>query len=193
MASTQALVARLSECGILLQQDAILPSIVATVAGAPVQGSWWSHPQAPIIFARLNELAAHPDVLLAKLVAGKVTFVHRRLWPAVLAVAAAREPWQFARLGADARDLYESVELYGVLRAAGRSAKELEQRLLAHGEQVHTEAGRHEIRLERWLLWAERAGCQPTLAASEGRRQLEAAVLAIGGVVKLLPWHRRRA
>jgi hypothetical protein len=191
--TTETLLARLSECGILLQQDATLPSVVASVAGAPVHGSWWSHPHAHTIFTRLNELAAHPDVLITKLVAGKVSFVHRRLWPAVLTVAAAREPWQLRELPVDARDLYESVELHGVLMAAGRSAKELEQRLLAHGEQVHTEAGRHEIRLERWSLWAERVGCHSTLAASAGRQQLESALLAIGGGLKLLPWHRRRS
>jgi hypothetical protein len=192
MATTESLVARLDECGLLLQHDYALPSLVTIVVGEPVRGSWWSHPRAHAIFECLNDLTAHPDVLTAKLVSGKVTLIHRRLWPALLAVASAHEPWQFAGLPAAARDLYQSVELYGMLMAPGRNAKQLEQRLLVHSAQVHTEAGRHETRLERWSLWAERSGCQNLPAANEGQRQIEVATLGLGGAVRLLPWHRAR-
>ncbi len=125
---------------------------------------------------------------MSKLVAGKVTFVHRRLWPALLAVGIAREPWQFARLAAGARELYDAVEQQGMLMAAGRDAKELERRLLVHGAQVHTNAGHHELRLERWELWADRVGAAGALTAHAGRLEIEAAVLAIGGTAALLPW-----
>jgi hypothetical protein len=77
-----------------------------------------------------------------------------------------------------------------MLQAAGRNAKQLEQRLLVHGQQVHTAAGRHELRLERWELWADRVGAAGTLTTQEGQLQLEAAVQAIGGTVALLPWAR---
>ena len=91
--SPSALLMRLlSEQGLLLQQDKVLPNVVALVTGETLSGSWWQHPQARAIFQSLGELADHPDVLLTKLVSGKVTLVHRRLWPAVLAVAIAREP-----------------------------------------------------------------------------------------------------
>jgi len=73
---------------------------------------------------------------------------------------------------------------------AGRAAKELERRLLVHSAQVHTDAGHHELRLERWELWAERMGADSTLSAQAGRLQLEMAVLAIGGKATLLPWAR---
>jgi hypothetical protein len=188
MRTTEALVRRLSETGLLLQQDKDLPNIVALLSGETLRGSWWSHPLANEIYARSNELTEHPDVLVTKLVAGKVTFVHRRLWPAVLAVGSSREPWQFARLADDARALYEAVEQQGMLQAAGRHAKELERRLLVHGEQVHTAAGHHELRLESWPLWAERAGCANSLTAPEGRQQLAAALGALGGTAAQLPW-----
>src|SRR5215213_6582909 len=130
--------AYLRKHGLLLQQDKRLPDVATTVAGEPIRGSWWAHPRAQAIFACLGELEQHPDTLATKLIAGKVTFIHRRLWPAVLAVAGARESWQFAGLTAEARELYATVEQQGMLMAAGRAAKELERRLLVYSAQVHT-------------------------------------------------------
>src|SRR5205085_2196400 len=39
------------------------------------------------IFAAVNELADWPDVVRLRLVNGKVTLVHRRVWPALVRVA----------------------------------------------------------------------------------------------------------
>ena len=190
MTNIAALLTRLREHGLLLQQDKRLPDVATAVAGEPIRGSWWAHPRAHAIFACLSELEQHPDTLITKLVAGKVTFIHRRLWPAVLAVGVAREAWQFAGIEAGARDLYDAVEQQGMLMAAGRAAKELERRLLVHSAQVHTDKGHHELRLERWELWADRACASGALTAHAGRLQIEAAVLAIGGAAALLPWTR---
>jgi hypothetical protein len=184
----EALLSELSKHDLLLQQDLQLPSVVTIVAGEPLHGSWWSHPSGNTIFNSLNALAAHPDVLVARLVGGKVTLVYRRLWPAVLAAATEGAAWQFTRLPAPARELYDSVERQGMLFASGPIAKQLERRLLVHGEQVHTERGHHELRLESWALWAERTGCAGDLTPAEGRRQIEAAVQALGGTAALLPW-----
>lgn len=184
------LLAELGRHGLLLQQDLLLPNVVAMVAGEPLHGSWWSHPSGHTIFNCLNALARNPDALVTRLVGGKVTFVHRRLWPAVLAVGCTRASWQFARLTAPARALYESVEHQGMLRATGKEAKDLERRLLVHGEQVHTEKGHHELHLESWSLWAERVGCRNSLTEGEGQRQLEAAVQGLGGAAALLPWRK---
>src|ERR1700694_3508803 len=106
---------QLSAQGLLLQQDALLPNVVAAVAGKPVHGSWWAHPLGHTIYDSLNALAGHPDVLVTRLVHGKVTFVHRRLWAAVLAVGQSQAPWQFARLSAPARALLELVQRQGML------------------------------------------------------------------------------
>ena len=190
MLNDETMPARLREHGLLLQQDKRLPDVATAVAGEPIRGSWWAHSRAHTIFACLGALEQHPDTLITKLVAGKVTFIHRHLWPAVLAVGSAREPWQFAALTPAARELYDALEQQGMLMSSGRAAKELERRLLVHSAQVHTDAGHHELRLERWELWAERVGVVSMISADTGRLQLEMAMLAIGGTAALLPWAR---
>jgi len=64
------------------------------VAGEPIPGSWWGHSRGDEIYRAANDLADRRDVLLTKLVDGKVTYVHQRLWAAVLTVACSRERWQ---------------------------------------------------------------------------------------------------
>lgn len=189
---TQRLLHALKSGGLLLLQDKTFPSIVALVTGEPLSGSWWSHPLAHEIFGAVGAIAAHPDVLACKLMSGKVTFVHRRLWPSVFAVATAREPWQTAALSRDAFSLWEQVEQEGSVIASGKASKEIENRLLTHGEQFHSESGPHKIRLETWRTWSLRAGCETSMSAREGRSHLETAVLRLGGSIKNLPWHRLR-
>src|ERR687898_2562844 len=57
-----------------------IPNVAEIVAGEPIKGSWWGHPAGHHIFGVLNDLAASPDVVRLRLVRGKVTLVHRRLW-----------------------------------------------------------------------------------------------------------------
>jgi hypothetical protein len=64
-----------------------VPSLAQEIAGEPIIGSWWSHPKANEIFELLNEIEDDVDVRAFKLVDGKVTFVHRRMWPALVRLA----------------------------------------------------------------------------------------------------------
>lgn len=153
-----------------------------------MRGSWWSHPAAQQIFECLNVLGQHPDVSVTRLVSGKITFVHRRLWPAVLAVAGSRAPWQFDRLPPRALKLFEEVEKQGTLLTSGPMAKEIARRLLAHDEQIHTPAGHHELRLESWSLWAQQVSLPRTLTPDEGQQQLEDVLRGLGGSAAMLPW-----
>ena len=50
------------------------------------------------IFAILQEVDESPDILICRLVNGKVTFVHRRLWPALVRVAHRFQANQLAQL-----------------------------------------------------------------------------------------------
>jgi len=61
-----------------------VPSLAATVAGGPIRGSWWGHAQGREIFALTRAVRDCPDVLVCRLVDGKITYVHRRLWPALV-------------------------------------------------------------------------------------------------------------
>jgi hypothetical protein len=179
--------------GLLLETDPKLPSLVALVAGGPVRGSWWGHPLGHTIFVTGEALFAHRDVLHAKLVSGKATWIHRRLWPAVLSAALSREPWQVRGLSRDAEKLLEVVETEGQARASGPVARELETRLLARGEQAHTASGRHAKVLESWRRWAERLRVPVTGPSPEAaRRELDGILASLNekyGARGVLPWH----
>lgn len=64
-----------------------VPRLAEAVAGEPVRGSWWGHPKGKEIFAILRGVAESDDVLVCRLCGGKVTYVHRRLWPALVRAA----------------------------------------------------------------------------------------------------------
>lgn len=69
-----------------------VPNVAEAVAGGPIRGSWWAHPRGKQVFAALSAIADSPDVLAFRLVDGKRTLVHRRLWPALVKLASALGP-----------------------------------------------------------------------------------------------------
>jgi len=139
------------------------------------------------MFEILETVSTHPDVLTAKLVAEKVTFVERALWPALLAVATAREPWQLEGLGAGARRLLASLDEGQTVETTGPDAKAIERRLLARATSVHTPSGRHVMRLQPWRGWAAGVECR-AINLTAGKRVLISALEGIGGGPDLLPW-----
>jgi len=58
-------------------------------AGERIRGNWWSHPKSHQIFALTRLVRNSPDVLVCRLVDGKITYVHRRVWPALVRLAGA--------------------------------------------------------------------------------------------------------
>lgn len=164
-----------------MESDPKLPSVCTIITGEPVKGSWWSHPLAQTIFQVNERLEDHPDLLITKLLARKVTFVHRRLWAELFAIGSARESWQMDKLSASAKALLKIVDTEGAIRTdqlvkverPGDAARELELRLLVHSEQFHTESGRHAKRLETWERWAGRAGIKTSLTADQAKKRLE--------------------
>ena len=78
-----------AEQGIVLQsaQHALFPSLAEFVAGEKIRGSWWGHEKGREIFRALVAVYDSPDVVATKLVDGKLTLVHRRLWPALATLA----------------------------------------------------------------------------------------------------------
>ena len=73
---------------VLVSARGKVATLTEAIVGAPIKGSWWGHPDGKHIFAVLGEVQEHEDILVCHLLAGKLTLVHRRLWPAVAALAA---------------------------------------------------------------------------------------------------------
>lgn len=138
---------------VALARAGTLPSFVEAVAGEPVRGSWWGHPRGNAIYNLAEGLESSGEVISAKLVEGKVCFVHRALWPALLRVLtdpAFREARR-AGLSKAAAHLVKTVEKEGRLRAPRAAPKaELEASLLVHVGQEHTETGAHATVLSSW-------------------------------------------
>lgn len=74
-----------------------VPSLAQAIAGGPMRGSWWGHPKGHEIFRVAEAISESPDVLVCKLVDGKVTYVHRRLWPALVRLAARFQKGRLAK------------------------------------------------------------------------------------------------
>ena len=208
MASTQidfdGALAKLREFGLMLETDRAFPSLVALMAGGPVKGTWWAHPLANDIYMVGMRLMHLSEVIFLRLVLGKMTYVHRRFWPALYSVARAREPWQFADLPPTAKSMLAVVDEREIVRMdeipskrplkeLGADARLLESRLLVFGDNVHTDSGAHVKRITTWQRWARDAVIDTTAvpSASEGRRQLEQIVATLNTQFNAdgtLPW-----
>jgi hypothetical protein len=75
-----------------------IPSLADAVAGESLTGNWWSHPKGKAIFALTRAVRDVPQVLVCRLVDDKITFVHERLWPALVRIADRFAPKRLARV-----------------------------------------------------------------------------------------------
>jgi hypothetical protein len=74
--------------GVLLESaKGPIPNLAELVVGEPIRGSWWAHPGSHEIFAVINRARGSRAVVATRLVNGKVTLIHRRLWPALVRLA----------------------------------------------------------------------------------------------------------
>jgi len=83
---------------VLLAARGAVPSLAQAIAGEAIRGSWWAHPRAHEIFEVGEAVAAHRDVVVCKLLDGKLTYVHRRLWPALVKLASRFRKAQLAKI-----------------------------------------------------------------------------------------------
>jgi hypothetical protein len=72
---------------VLASAKGAVPRLTEVIVDEPIKGSWWSHPKSHQIFAILQSVTESEDILVCRLVDGKITLVHRRLWPALVRVA----------------------------------------------------------------------------------------------------------
>jgi hypothetical protein len=74
--------------GIVLQAArGPVPNLAERIAGEPIHGSWWGHPKGKEIYRVADAISESDEILVCRLIEGKVTFVHRRLWPALVKLA----------------------------------------------------------------------------------------------------------
>ncbi|HKP36514.1 MAG TPA: hypothetical protein VJT71_06620 [Pyrinomonadaceae bacterium] len=75
----------IKECGIAMESGhRDVPSLTEFITGEHLRGSWWGHPKGHEIFRLSRVIRNSPDVLTCRVVDGKITYVHRDLWPALI-------------------------------------------------------------------------------------------------------------
>lgn len=189
---------------VMLAPELPLPSLVSEVAGEDLKGGWWGHDAAHLIFALYTDLRAHPDVLTAKLIDGKITFVHRALWPSLLRVVTDVK-WRRMRrclLLDESRVLLNLVRRHKLLRMSRatniaeiqnmnrktlkRAKKNLEKSVLVRADQAHTDKGRHETIFEAWGHWCDCSTKQKYQILSYDEAVYELDVASIGRMQSIL-------
>ncbi len=198
----------LGRLGVLLETDRAFPSLTGIMVREPLKGSWWSHPRANEIYLLSRRLIQHPDAIFLKLLSAKTTYVHRRLWPELIAIGTAHESWQFDALPASAKSMLDQVEEHGSLRMdeikgartareKGADARTLELRLLVFGDDVHTASGAHVKKIETWEHWAWRTGFHiQVLPTPERAKEEFLSIVQIlneeFGAAVMLPWQHAK-
>lgn len=85
--------------GVVLESaNGPIPGLVQAIVGAGIKGNWWSHPRGKEIFLVTRFVRDSDQVLVCRLMSGKVTLVHRRLWPALVRCAGHFRPDRISRL-----------------------------------------------------------------------------------------------
>jgi hypothetical protein len=98
MSPRQAL-AFVRKYGVVLESaQGPVPSLAEAIVGEPIRGSWWAHPKGHVIFELTRAVRDSEQVLVCRLVQGKVTFVHERVWPALVRLAPRFRQASLARL-----------------------------------------------------------------------------------------------
>ena len=205
----------LEKRGLLLLADNTLPSVVSVIAGRPITGSWWSAPAGKLIYNTANELEEHQNVVVVKLLSGKLTFIHGKLWPALIMIGNAKENWQIRDLAPASKAILRKLEKDGELftdtlvavggysyKEVSAAAKQLENSLLVLSQGFRVE-GRHHRHLRSWKYWAKQVGLSSKKKnVVNAKREFEQIVQDLNeeyGAKASLPWpktktsHRRQS
>jgi hypothetical protein len=136
-----------------------VPSLAEAIAGGPIRGSWWGHPKGHEIFRVAEAICESPEVLVCKLVDGKVTYIHRRLWPALVKLASRFRKEQLAKVWNEhtRTGAHRSRRLAFPAWVPSDVVKQAERLSLAEAEEI----------LSPWLA----LGSKAAKVAGEGRRR----------------------
>jgi hypothetical protein len=83
---------------LLVSAKGPVPTLTDAIAGESIKGSWWGHPKNHQIFAILEAVPESEDVLVCRLIKGKITLLHRRLWPALVRLAPRFSPDRISKV-----------------------------------------------------------------------------------------------
>lgn len=83
---------------VLVSARGSAPRLTEAIVGAAIGGSWWAHPESRHIYAILQAVTSSGQVLVCRLIKGKITLVHRRLWPALARLADRFAPERLAQV-----------------------------------------------------------------------------------------------
>ena len=97
--TSQQALAFIQEQGVVLvSAKGSAPRLTEAIIGEPIKGSWWAHAQSHHLHAILEAVTESDQVLVCRLINGKVTLVHRRLWPSLVRLANRFAPAQLAQV-----------------------------------------------------------------------------------------------
>lgn len=83
---------------VLVSAQGNAPRLTEAITASPIKGSWWAHPQSQLIYTLLESVTGSDQVLVCRLINGKLTLVHRRLWPSLVVLAGHFAPQQLAQV-----------------------------------------------------------------------------------------------
>lgn len=99
LATVADALAFVQESGVVLASaKGPVPRLTEAIVGEPIKGSWWGHPQSRLIYSILAGINDSEQVVVCRLIDGKLTLVHRRLWPSLVRLAACFTPQQLAQV-----------------------------------------------------------------------------------------------
>lgn len=76
------------ENGIVLESaKSSIPNVAEFIVGEKIKGSWWCHSGSNEIFRITRKVRASKDILVCRFIDGKITFIHRKLWPSLMRIA----------------------------------------------------------------------------------------------------------
>lgn len=209
---TQKIKRKIEEYGLLLEADPDFPSIVGMVTGEKVKGSWWGHRKGNEIFSISRQIRDDDDILLTKLISGKVTYVHKRLWNHLLTILIDKENWQVKNMSTNGENILKLIEEVGAIRAdhleletrnqlsrkdLNKAINEIEKRLLIFSNEVHTEKGTHSKQLKSWNHFIKEKDLELTRnpSALSSKQTIDSIVVELNNKFNSkakLPWWTQR-
>ena len=83
---------------VLASAKGAVPRLTEAILGEAIEGNWWTHPKSRKIYGVLQAVSDSDEVLVCRLIDGKITLVHRRLWPSLVRLAERFTPEQLAQV-----------------------------------------------------------------------------------------------